>query len=57
LQPTGAVKIFSTGATNNTFQGVDMTKVKILVPAKILENYTTRADSDWEQWAKQISAL
>ena len=51
-QPTGAVKL-----GRDVFEGVDMTKVKILVPAKILENYTTRADSDWTQWAGQISAI
>ncbi len=49
LQPTGAVKI---GV--KVFENVDMTKLKIHVPNKILENYTTRADSDWRQWASQI---
>ena len=55
LQPTGAVSLG--GAGRNEFEGVDMTKIKILVPAKILENYTTRADSNWRQWASQISAI
>lgn len=55
LQPTGAVAITGGGRTINTFEGVDMTKIKILVPAKILENYTTRSDSNWRQWASQIS--
>jgi hypothetical protein len=50
LQPTGQVS-----ARGDALAGVDMTKVKIFVPAKILENYTTRADSDWKQWASQIS--
>jgi hypothetical protein len=53
LQPTGAVALGGAGRT--VFEGVDMTKIKILVPAKILENYTTRADSNWRQWASQIS--
>ena len=52
LQPTGAVSL-----GRDAFEGVDMTKIKILVPAKILENYTTRADSGWRTWASQISAI
>jgi hypothetical protein len=57
LQPTGAVRVTGGGRTINTFEGVDMTKIKILVPAKILENYTTQADSDWRRWASQISGI
>jgi hypothetical protein len=49
-QPTGAVNL-----GRDAFAGVDMTKVKILVPAKILENYTTRSDSGWRSWASQIT--
>ena len=48
-QPTGAVRF-----GRDAFEGVDMSKIKIYVPKKILENYTTRADSDWRQWASQI---
>ena len=48
-QPTGAVRLGTF-----VFEGVDMSKVKINVPQKVLENYTTRADSDWKAWASQI---
>jgi hypothetical protein len=49
-QATGAVRLGTF-----VFEGVDMTKIKIKVPQKVLENYTTRADSDWKAWASQIS--
>ena len=47
--PTGAVKL-----SDQVFRDVDMSKVKIYVPKGILENYTTRADSDWREWKDQI---
>jgi hypothetical protein len=47
--PTGAVKLAA-----QVFRDVDMSKVKIYVPKGILENYTTRADSDWREWKDQI---
>jgi len=50
-QPTGAVRL---GV--DVFRGVDMTKVKINVPQKVLSNYNTRVDSSWLEWKNQITA-
>jgi hypothetical protein len=47
--PTSAVQV-----VDDVFEEVDMTKIKIYVPKKVIENYTTRADSNWRQWANQI---
>jgi len=49
-QATGQVKL-----GRDVFVGVDMANIKIFVPKKVLENYTTRADSDWKEWASRIT--
>jgi hypothetical protein len=49
-QTTGAVRL---GV--DVFRGVDMSKVKINVPQKVLSNYNTRVDSSWLGWKDQIS--
>lgn len=48
-QPSGVVSL-----SKRVFEGVDMTKIKITVPQKLLNDYKTRPDYDWRDWAGQF---
>ncbi|MDH6356998.1 leucine-rich repeat domain-containing protein [Parabacteroides sp. PF5-9] len=49
-QSSGVVSL-----SRHAFQGVEMTKVKFIVPSKLLNDYKTRPDYEWRDWADQFT--